>query len=99
MSLVGPRPERPEIVRQLTWQIPDYAQRMRVRPGVTGLARVNLPADVTVDCVRRKLKVDLVYVQRATVWLDLRILLCTALRFCGMPGPGATRIMRIDHRV
>ena len=52
MSLVGPRPERPEFVRVLAEAIPGYRNRLAVRPGVTGLAQVNLPPDTDIASVR-----------------------------------------------
>src|SRR5262249_35904144 len=59
MSLVGPRPERPEFLPELERACPGYRERLAVRPGVTGLAQVQLPADTSVDSVRRKLAYDL----------------------------------------
>ena len=64
MSLVGPRPERPEFLPQLERALPAYRQRLVVRPGVTGLAQVKLPADTDLDSVRRKLAHDLYYIER-----------------------------------
>jgi lipopolysaccharide/colanic/teichoic acid biosynthesis glycosyltransferase len=59
MSLVGPRPERPEFVPQLEQAVAHYRERLRVRPGVTGLAQVQLPPDTDLDSVRLKLAYDL----------------------------------------
>ena len=84
MSLVGPRPERPEFVPQLEWSIPHYRRRLLVRPGVTGLAQVQLPADSDLESVRRKLAYDLYYLGEMSFWLDLRILLGTALKVFGV---------------
>jgi lipopolysaccharide/colanic/teichoic acid biosynthesis glycosyltransferase len=95
MSLIGPRPERPEFVPKLDRNIPGYRQRLAVRPGVTGLAQVNLPADTDLDSVRRKLACDLLYIQRVGPWLDLRILLCTALYSVGVPFRISRRLFRI----
>jgi len=80
MSLVGPRPERPPFVRVLSRHVPGYVCRLRVRPGITGLAQVNLPPDSDLESVRNKLALDLEYVQQAGLLLDLRLLLCTLLR-------------------
>jgi lipopolysaccharide/colanic/teichoic acid biosynthesis glycosyltransferase len=85
MSLVGPRPERPEFVPTLEKAIPGYRDRMRVKPGVTGLAQVQLPPDTDVNSVRRKLAYDLHYIARSGVWLDLRLILCTAFHMLGVP--------------
>ena len=85
MSLVGPRPERPEFVQRLARQIPGYLDRLAVRPGITGLAQLNLPPDTDLDDVRRKLILDLEYIQTANLWLDLRLVLCTGLRVFKLP--------------
>jgi lipopolysaccharide/colanic/teichoic acid biosynthesis glycosyltransferase len=85
MSLIGPRPERPEIVPVLEEAIPHYSDRLLVRPGVTGLAQVQWPADTNLESVRRKLAYDLYYVRHSSFWLDLRILFCTACLVLGMP--------------
>ncbi|MEQ8848784.1 sugar transferase [Botrimarina sp.] len=84
MDFVGPRPERPEIAARLERILPSYSQRLFALPGVTGVAQVNLPPDETLDCVRRKLAADLYYIENASAWLDLRLMLATALRFCGI---------------
>lgn len=78
MALVGPRPERPEIVRDLEWKISNYSDRNSVRPGITGLAQMMLPPDSDLESVRRKQAVDLYYVTEISAWLDFRILASTA---------------------
>jgi len=93
MSLVGPRPERPEIARSLELAIPRYADRLAARPGLTGLAQVQLPPDVDLESVRRKLALDLHYVERAGFWLDLRLLLCTGLFLTGVPFAFSCRLL------
>ena len=85
MSLVGPRPERPEFVHVLAEKIPGYRGRLRAKPGVTGLAQLNLPPDSDMDSVRRKLVLDLEYLQQATLFLDIRIILCTGMRIFKIP--------------
>jgi len=85
MSLIGPRPERPEFVPALQEAIPHYTDRLLVRPGVTGLAQVQLPADTDMESVRRKLTYDLYYVRQVGFWLDMRILVCTAFKVLGVP--------------
>jgi lipopolysaccharide/colanic/teichoic acid biosynthesis glycosyltransferase len=84
MSLVGPRPERPEIVTMLRQQIAGYDRRLEVLPGVTGFAQVHLPPDETTDCVRKKLIFDRFYVRHASMMLDAKILMLTALKVFGM---------------
>ena len=81
MSLIGPRPERPEFVSKLDWQIPHYRDRLNVRPGITGLAQLRLPPDSHVMSVRAKLAHDLYYIHHMSPWLDLRIFFFTGWRF------------------
>jgi lipopolysaccharide/colanic/teichoic acid biosynthesis glycosyltransferase len=85
MSLVGPRPERPEFLPALRQRIPNYQDRLLIRPGITGLAQVQLPADSNYDSVRRKLRHDLFYMRRMGLWLDFKILVCTAAKVLGLP--------------
>lgn len=85
MSLVGPRPERPEIAVTLEEVIPCYGDRLQVRPGLTGLAQVQLPPDTSLADVRRKLTCDLYYIRHADIWLDLRILASTVSYVMGIP--------------
>ncbi|MBI3462710.1 MAG: sugar transferase [Planctomycetes bacterium] len=95
MSLVGPRPERPEFVSKLQKEIPDYRGRQTVRPGITGLAQVYLPPDRDTDDVRRKLKYDLQYLRRFSFWLDVRLLLCSGLYLLGIPFHDSCRWLRV----
>lgn len=74
MSLVGPRPERPYFVDQLTQSIPFYAVRHSVKPGVTGWAQVNYHYGASVDDSIQKLQYDLYYVKNHTLFLDIVIL-------------------------
>jgi lipopolysaccharide/colanic/teichoic acid biosynthesis glycosyltransferase len=85
MSLVGPRPERPEIVPRLTAALPGYRDRLAVKPGVTGLAQVRLPADTDLESVRRKLAYDRYYLRCVNPWLDAQLMLCTAGQLFGVP--------------
>ena len=77
MNIVGPRPERPQLFRELREQIPEYPLRQRVPPGITGHAQVHLQYDTNVDDVRRKVAHDLEYIANRTVWQDLKIMLKT----------------------
>ncbi|WP_372719816.1 sugar transferase [Novipirellula sp.] len=98
MSLVGPRPERPEICESLAEQIDNYYHRNTVKPGVTGLAQVNLPPDETIDDVRRKQILDLRYIEEASWWLDLRMMAATALRMVGVKGEVVMKMMGLCRR-
>jgi lipopolysaccharide/colanic/teichoic acid biosynthesis glycosyltransferase len=84
MSLIGPRPERPEIIANIEKHLPDYRERLLVRPGLTGLAQIQLPPDNGLDDVRRKLVLDRCYVRLRTPWLDARIMAGTALYLAGV---------------
>ena len=77
MSLVGPRPERPEFFDVLARQVPLFQERLMVQPGITGWAQVNYPYGATVDDTRRKLEFDLYYMKNMSLFLDLLILLDT----------------------
>jgi lipopolysaccharide/colanic/teichoic acid biosynthesis glycosyltransferase len=95
MSLVGPRPERPEFVPRLEEALPGYRDRLAVRPGITGLAQVQLPADTDIESVRRKLVHDRYYIEKMGLWLDLRLVLCTALKMLHVPFVFSERILRV----
>ena len=77
MSLVGPRPERPFFVKQLTAEIPYSAARHSIKPGVTGWAQVRYQYGSTVEDSREKLQYDLYYVKNHSLLLDLLILFQT----------------------
>jgi len=77
MSIIGPRPERPEFVNGLSSEISDYRKRLRVKPGITGLAQIRQSYDSTLLDVRRKVRWDLLYIRRMCFLTDLRILLWT----------------------
>lgn len=83
MGLIGPRPERPEFLPELESALPAYRRRMDIAPGVTGMAQIQLPADTDLESVERKLAYDLYYIQHVTPWMDLKILLGTALYTLG----------------
>lgn len=74
MSLVGPRPERPEFVPWLTEQLPFYDLRHIIRPGLTGWAQVRFKYGATLADSREKLEYDLYYVKHMTLGLDLLIM-------------------------
>jgi lipopolysaccharide/colanic/teichoic acid biosynthesis glycosyltransferase len=74
MSLVGPRPERPEFVASLQRDIPFYGQRHTVRPGLTGWAQVRYTYGATVEDALEKLQYDLFYIKNMSLALDLFII-------------------------
>jgi len=77
MSLVGPRPERPEFIEELSEQIPDYLQRLGLKPGLTGVAQIVNGYDNDLESFRRKVAFDVLYLQNCSCWNDLKILLRT----------------------
>jgi sugar transferase (PEP-CTERM system associated) len=77
MSFVGPRPERPQFVGELEQQLPFYAERHMVKPGITGWAQINYPYGASVEDARHKLEYDLYYAKNYSPFLDLLILLQT----------------------
>ena len=77
MSLVGPRPERPQFVALLTEQVPFYAVRQSVKPGITGWAQVRYTYGGNVEESIKKLEYDLYYVKNHSLLLDALILLKT----------------------
>ncbi|HXT70290.1 MAG TPA: TIGR03013 family XrtA/PEP-CTERM system glycosyltransferase [Vicinamibacterales bacterium] len=77
MSMVGPRPERPEFVAKLTEEIPFYGLRHTVRPGVTGWAQVSYTYGASVEDALEKLQYDLFYIKRMAVAFDLFVLFST----------------------
>lgn len=78
MSFVGPRPERPEFVKQLAEKIPYYEERHRVKPGLTGWAQIRYSYGNTEEDGLEKLQYDLYYVKNYSIFLDMLILLQTA---------------------
>jgi putative colanic acid biosynthesis UDP-glucose lipid carrier transferase len=76
MSIVGPRPERPEFIERFRDQIPGYMQKHLVKAGITGWAQVNDLRGNT-DLAKR-IEYDLFYIENWSIWFDLRIILLTA---------------------
>ena len=77
MSFVGPRPERPEFVKDLEKKIRYYGQRHSVKPGITGWAQINYPYGASVEDAKKKLEYDLYYIKHMSVLLDFYIILKT----------------------
>jgi lipopolysaccharide/colanic/teichoic acid biosynthesis glycosyltransferase len=97
MALVGPRPERPEFTNHLGEVIPGYLERLKVLPGITGLAQVNLPPDCDIESVRRKLVLDLEYIRSGSLGLDLLLIVCTALKLACIPSYFLLRVTGIQR--
>lgn len=77
MSVVGPRPERPPFISLLSREVPGYLERLRFKPGITGLAQVEAGYDDSLESVHRKVALDLEYITSFTLRRDLRILFLT----------------------
>jgi lipopolysaccharide/colanic/teichoic acid biosynthesis glycosyltransferase len=86
MSIIGPRPERPEFVEQLSNSIPYYRARHAVRPGLTGWAQVRFRYGSSIEDSRMKLEYDLYYVKHATPLLDIQIMVRTVAIMLQMKG-------------
>ena len=84
MSLVGPRPERPEIVKRLRQSVPGYDRRTAVKPGITGFAQIHLPPDSCIRSVKNKLVYDLFYIRNRSARLELLVLFATGLKLLGL---------------
>lgn len=74
MSLVGPRPERPELFAEFCAEIPDFHLRLRVKPGIAGLAQVHGLYHTT---PRNKLRYDNLYIESFNPWMDLKLFVCS----------------------
>ncbi|HEY9086653.1 MAG TPA: sugar transferase [Anaerolineaceae bacterium] len=86
MSLIGPRPERPELVEELQQQIPFYRARLFVKPGLTGWAQINFKYASSVEDTAVKLEYDLYYIKHRNLLLDISILLRTVGQAVGLKG-------------
>ena len=95
MSLIGPRPERPEFDKQLVQQIPYYDLRQLMRPGLSGWAQVNYPYGASVEDSANKLSYDLFYLKNFSFLLDLLILFKT-IRLV-FNAQGALPVSNNDH--
>ena len=79
MSMVGPRPERPNFVSDFAEKIPEYRVRLNVKPGITGLAQVSSGYDSSLQSVIIKLKADINYIREWSIWSDVKILMRTVV--------------------
>jgi len=95
LSLVGPRPERPEFVTELEKRIDGYVYRLYVKPGLTGLAQLNQASDIDLNDVRRKLVFDFDYIENCSFWFDIRLLLCTFFKMLFLCSPRILKLFRL----
>jgi exopolysaccharide biosynthesis polyprenyl glycosylphosphotransferase len=86
MSMVGPRPERPQFIEKLQRQIPFYRTRLAAKPGLTGWAQVSYGYGATVEDAMIKLQYDLFYIKHQSLWFDLKIMLRTVAVVLKMKG-------------
>jgi lipopolysaccharide/colanic/teichoic acid biosynthesis glycosyltransferase len=77
LSFIGPRPERPELIKELETKVPHYSMRHLVKPGLTGWAQINFPYGASVEDATEKLQYDLYYIKNKTLLLDIIISLKT----------------------
>lgn len=87
MSLIGPRPERPEFVNMIHQHIPEFHHRLGIKPGITGLAQVRYRYGASIKDAARKLKYDLLYIKRMCWVFDFQIIIWTMMRV--LTGEGA----------
>ena len=81
MSMVGPRPERPQLFGDLVEKIPEYALRCRTLPGITGIAQIKNGYDDSLQSAARKVQYDLYYIRNGSAMMDLKIMVATAMVF------------------
>jgi lipopolysaccharide/colanic/teichoic acid biosynthesis glycosyltransferase len=98
MSFVGPRPERPEIVAKLLQDIPNFDDRLELVPGLTGLSQVLQMADTGIESARSKLRNDLEYQKRESLWLDLRIVVGTTMIIVGVARETVDRLLSLSSK-
>lgn len=80
MSVVGPRPERPELAERILDFVPNFNRRLLAKPGITGVAQVNYKYTNTMIEARNKLRHDVIYINAASFWLDIQLILRTFRR-------------------
>ena len=80
MSVVGPRPERPEMITTIVQSVSNFGDRLAAKPGITGLAQVNYKYGSNIRDARNKLRLDTIYIENASLLLDAKIILLTFRR-------------------
>ena len=86
MSMVGPRPERPELVEEFQEEIPFYRARLLAKPGITGWAQIHFDYAATMEELVMKMEYDLYYIKHRTIWMDIVIILRTFAAVFGFRG-------------
>ncbi|MBU3925732.1 exopolysaccharide biosynthesis polyprenyl glycosylphosphotransferase [Patescibacteria group bacterium] len=86
LSFVGPRPERPEFVKELEKQIPHYSMRHLIKPGLSGWAQINFPYGASVEDTVEKLQYDLYYIKNRSLLLEIAIILKTIMTILSRSG-------------
>ena len=86
LSFIGPRPERPEFVGELSQKIPHYSMRHIVKPGLSGWAQINFPYGSSVDDSMQKLQYDLYYIKNRSLVLEAIIILKTIMTVLRIEG-------------
>jgi exopolysaccharide biosynthesis polyprenyl glycosylphosphotransferase len=86
MSLIGPRPERPEFIAMLSKKLPGYHLRHNIKPGLTGWAQIKHPYGSSLNDAKEKLQLELYYLKNGSFWLDLKILFRTVFVVLGARG-------------
>ena len=77
MAIVGPRPERPVFVKQLSENLNEYGKRHNIKPGITGLAQTRFQYAASFEDTKKKLKYDLLYIRRNCLFMDTKIVFDT----------------------
>ena len=86
MNLIGPRPERPEFVHSLNTKIKKFSHRSHVKPGITGLAQVRFRYASSIEDTRKKVKYDILYINRMSLLMDLKIFFNTIVTILFLKG-------------
>ena len=93
MSLIGPRPERPEIALHIEGTLPEFPQRLQIRPGMTGFAQLRMSPNSTLAQISDKLAHDLYYIENLTLVMDLRIAAATIFKMLGAGCAAASSLL------
>lgn len=103
MSIIGPRPERPIFVNQFNKEIAGYQKRLEIKPGITGLAQTRQNYDITLEDVKRKVAMDLMYIREMCWLVDIKIFLTTVkIMFTGrvydtLGTPSPSNVLPFSH--